>query len=94
MDPTFIKGYLRKGASLIAMKDMTKAAQAFRKAMEIDPNCQEAIENYRKCMMAEDDPEVVKQRAMADPEVKQILGDPAMQLILQQMQSEPAAIRE
>ena len=31
---------------------------------------------------------------MHDPEVQKILGDPAMQLILQQMQSNPGALRE
>ena len=94
MDPNFVKGYLRKGASLVAMKDNSKAAQVYRKAMELDPNCQEAIDSYRKCMMAQDDPEVVKQRAMSDPEVKRILEDPAMHMILQQMQADPNAIRE
>ena len=33
-----VKGYLRKGAILTAMKEHTKAAQCFTKALEIDPN--------------------------------------------------------
>ena len=45
-------------------------------------------------MMAQNDPEAVKTRAMQDPEVQQILGDPAMQLILQQMQKDPKALQE
>ena len=32
--------------------------------------------------------------AMSDPEVQQIMGDPAMRLILEQMQSDPKALRE
>ena len=45
--------------------------------------------------MAENaDPEAVKKRAMQDPEVQEILGDPAMQLILQQMQKDPRALQE
>ena len=45
--------------------------------------------------MAEgNDPEAVKKRAMADPEVQSILADPAMQMILQQMQKDPNAVRE
>lgn len=31
---------------------------------------------------------------MADPEVQSILGDPAMRLILEQMQSDPKAVQE
>lgn len=55
---------------------------------------QEAITGYRKCLMQDDDPEAVKRRAMQDPEVQAILGDPAMQLILQQMQKDPRALQE
>jgi hypothetical protein len=43
--------------------------------------------------MAEgNDPEAVRKRAMADPEVTQILKDPAMQMILQQMEKDPKAV--
>jgi stress-induced-phosphoprotein 1 len=31
---------------------------------------------------------------MSNPEVQQILGDPAMQLILQQMQKDPRALQD
>ena len=55
---------------------------------------QEAVEGYRKCIMSQNDPEMVHQRAMQDPEVQQILSDPAMQLILQQMQKDPKAVQE
>jgi stress-induced-phosphoprotein 1 len=44
--------------------------------------------------MSQDDPEERRKAAMHDPEVQKILHDPAMQLILQQMQSNPAALRE
>ncbi|XP_041352720.1 stress-induced-phosphoprotein 1-like [Gigantopelta aegis] len=95
LDPTFIKGYLRKGASLLAMKETTKAAVAFQKALDLDASCQEAIDGYRKAMLAENsDPDAVRKRAMADPEVQQILQDPAMNMILQQMTKDPDAVRE
>ncbi|XP_052107184.1 stress-induced-phosphoprotein 1-like isoform X2 [Mytilus californianus] len=95
LDPKFIKGYLRKGSIFYAMKEPSKAAQAYLKALDLDPNCEEANQGYRDSRMAEgNDPEAVRKRAMADPEVTQILKDPAMQLILQQMEKDPKAVRE
>ncbi|KAL5008875.1 hypothetical protein ScPMuIL_014456 [Solemya velum] len=95
LDPQFVKAYLRKGAILMGMKDPSKAAVAYSKALELDPSCGEAQNGYREAVVAEgNDPEAVKRRAMADPEVQNILGDPAMQLILQQMQKDPRAVQE
>ncbi|BFZ12299.1 hypothetical protein BsWGS_15338 [Bradybaena similaris] len=95
LDPTFVKGYLRKGAILLAMKEPTKATLAYQKALELDPNNSEALEGYRKALMLEnEDPEAVKQKAMSNPEVQQILSDPAMQMILAQMSKDPKAARE
>ena len=47
----------------------------------------------QRCM-AQDNPEERRKAAMQDPEVQAILADPAMQMILQQMQTSPEAIRE
>ncbi|KAK0050301.1 stress-induced-phosphoprotein 1 [Biomphalaria pfeifferi] len=95
LDPKFIKGYLRKGAVLLAMKEPTKATFAYQKALDLDPNNAEALDGYRKALMAEsEDPEAVKQKAMSNPEVQQILSDPAMQMILAQMSKDPKAARE
>ena len=52
------------------------------------------MEGFKKCVMQENDPEAVKRRAMSDPEVQQILADPAMQMILSQMQKDPKALHE
>lgn len=45
-------------------------------------------------MAESEDPEAVKQKAMNNPEVQQILSDPAMQMILAQMSKDPKAARE
>lgn len=95
LDPNFVKGYLRKGSILTAMKEHTKAAQCFTKALELDPNNAEAQQGYRNSVVAESsDPEAVRKRAMENPEVQQILADPAMRLILEQMQKDPNALKE
>jgi len=39
-------------------------------------------------------PDAVRRQAMENPEVQQILADPAMQMILQQMQKDPKALQE
>jgi len=95
LEPDFVKGHIRKGYALYALKEFNRAQTAFQKAMDIDPNNQEALEGFRKCALTSNsNPEDVRKRAMADPEVQQILSDPAMRLILEQMQTDPKALQE
>jgi len=95
LDPTFIKGHIRKGHICIALKNYQKAIEVFEKAQSLDSSNQEAVEGYRQAMMAmNSDPEAVRKRAMEDPEVQAIMSDPAMRMILEQMQREPASLQE
>lgn len=95
LDNKFIKGWIRKGKILQAMQQPGKALTAYQKALELDPQNSEALEGYRSCAVsASSNPEEVRKRAMADPEVQSILRDPAMRLILEQMQSDPRALQE
>nr|CAD7454303.1 unnamed protein product [Timema tahoe] len=95
LDPKFIKGWIRKGKILQGMQQHGKALSAYQKAIEMDPNNSEALEGYRSCTMAvNSNPEEVRKRAMADPEVQAIMRDPAMRLILEQMQNDPKALQD
>lgn len=80
------------------MQQSSKAISAFQKALELDSNNAEALQGYRACTLESAgvgaDPEKVRQRAMGDPEVQSILRDPAMRLILEQMQNDPRALQD
>ncbi|KAH8369013.1 hypothetical protein KR200_002754 [Drosophila serrata] len=95
LDEKFIKGYIRKGKILQGMQQTSKAQSAYQKALELDPNNAEAVEGYRQCSMNfQRNPQEVLKNAMSDPEIQQILKDPAMRMILEQMQNDPNAVKE
>jgi len=93
LDPTFIKGYIRKGKIHQAMRQFSKAQDAYQNAVDLDANNNEALQGIRECVMADKgDEEEIKKQAMADPEIQQILKDPSMRMILEQMQNDPKAL--
>ncbi|XP_045624449.1 stress-induced-phosphoprotein 1 isoform X2 [Procambarus clarkii] len=95
LEPDFVKGHIRKGKIHQGLKQYAKAQDAYQRALDIDSNCQDALDGFRECMMAvNSDPEEVRKRAMSDPEVQQILKDPAMRMILEQMQTDPRALQD
>lgn len=95
LDDKFIKGWIRKGKILQGMQQHGKALSAYQKALEMDATNAEALDGYRQCSMTvHSNPAEVRQKAMNDPEVQEILRDPAMRMILEQMQSDPKAVQE
>ena len=45
-----VKGHVRKGGALEALKEYSRAVDAYQKALEIDPNNTEASEGCRRCL--------------------------------------------
>ncbi|GJE84765.1 heat shock protein sti1 homolog [Phanerochaete sordida] len=103
VDPKFIKAYIRKGHVLYAMRDYTKALETAQVATDLDEekkNTKEISDLAMKCQQAlfsqrsGESEEETLERAMRDPEVAKIMGDPIMQSILQQAQQDPAALQD
>eukprot|EP00035_Acanthoeca_spectabilis_P020054 m.430932 g.430932 ORF g.430932 m.430932 type:complete len:337 (+) comp17231_c0_seq1:204-1214(+) len=100
LDPNWVKGYLRKANCLLGMKREGEAETTYKQALEKDPGNQEAMEGLRKARTQKYGAqeglsrEERAQRAMQDPEIQGIMGDPVMQQILKQMQEDPSAVQE
>ena len=101
LDPKFIKGYIRKAAVHQFKKEYSDALDVLQEALALDTEEKHHAEiqsliskNYQEMSMQRGNAEKNPQEALKDPEIAQILGDPVMQSILQQMQSNPNAIME
>lgn len=94
-DPKMLKALLRKGNAQYFLKEYSKCLTTFDEALKLDPENEEAKSGMNKTIVAiqgqSGDDEEVRRRGMADPEVRQIMEDPAMQAVLQQMQQDPKA---
>lgn len=103
VDPAFLKAYIRKAHVQFAMRDYTKAMETLQQTTDLDEehkHTREIQELMIKCQQAVfseregENEEQTLQRAMRDPEIARIMGDPIMQSILQQAQGNPAALQD
>ncbi|PPR95714.1 hypothetical protein GOBAR_AA24950 [Gossypium barbadense] len=100
LDPTFSKGYTRKGAVQFFMKEYDKALETYQEGLKHDANNQELLDGVRRCVeqinkanRGDLSPEELKERqakAMQDPEIQNILSDP----VLIDFQENPKAAQE
>lgn len=100
LDPGFAKAWARKGNCHLKLKEAHKAVDAFQKGLDKDSEsveCLRGLEEYRRTLYSQQgaggkvDEEQVA-RAMADPEVQNILRDPQFNLILEQLQQNPQSL--
>ncbi|KAF3322405.1 hsp70-Hsp90 organizing protein 3 [Carex littledalei] len=100
LDPTFTKGYTRKGAVQFFMKEYEKAMQTYQEGLKHDPNNQELTDGIRRCVeqvnkagRGDLTPEELQERqakGMQDPEIQGILTDPIMRQVLIDFQENPS----
>jgi stress-induced-phosphoprotein 1 len=82
------------------MKEYQRALEAYDQGLKFDEHNTELNESVQRCIAAmsqnaaqETDQERLE-KAMKDPEVQEILSDPIMRQILNDMQENPAAARD
>ncbi|KAJ0122662.1 heat shock protein sti1 [Diaporthe amygdali] len=105
-DKTFIRAYIRKAQALFMMKRYSDCLDACEQAAEVDlqhhngASAREIEQQQQKALakMYEsregETEEQTRERIMRDPDIMAVMQDPVMQSILQQAQSDPAALRE
>uniref|UniRef100_A0A453P695 Uncharacterized protein n=1 Tax=Aegilops tauschii subsp. strangulata TaxID=200361 RepID=A0A453P695_AEGTS len=97
LDPTFTKGYTRKGAVQFFMKEYEKAMETYQAGLKYDPNNQELLDGIRRCVeqinkanrgdISQEDLQEKQSKAMQDPEIQNILTDPIMRQVSSNLSS-------
>ncbi|KAF4987770.1 hypothetical protein FDECE_15308 [Fusarium decemcellulare] len=105
-DPTFIRAYIRKAQAYFGMRKYSECVDACTEAQQVDQehhkgaNAREIEQQQQKAFSAmysardNETEEQTRERLMKDPDIMGIMQDPVMQSILQQAQSDPAALQE
>ncbi|KAK0667321.1 putative heat shock protein [Cercophora samala] len=105
-DPKFIRAYIRKAQAYYGMREYSKCVDACTEAQTVDnehhkgANAKEIEQQLQKAFTAmysareNETEEQTRERLARDPEIMGIMQDPVMQAILQQAQSDPAALNE
>jgi len=105
-DPKFIRAYIRKAQAYFGMREYSKCVDACTEAHTVDnehhngANSREIEQQQQKAFNSmyaareNETEEQTRERLARDPEIMGIMQDPVMQAILQQAQSDPAALAE
>jgi stress-induced-phosphoprotein 1 len=96
LDPSFVKGWARKGTAHQMQKEYHKALEAFQHGLKLESGNKDCMEGYRRTtelistnvsQKGGNDEERMA-HAMADPEIRQIMSDPVVQQVLRDMSDE------
>ncbi|KAI1432859.1 hypothetical protein GGR50DRAFT_556182 [Xylaria sp. CBS 124048] len=105
-DPKFIRAYIRKAQIFFGMRKYSECIDACNEATEVDDkhynkaNAREIDQQQQKALQAmyaareNETEDQTRERLMKDPEIMSIMQDPVMRSILEQAQSDPAALQE
>lgn len=102
LEPSFVKGYIRKAHLEFVMKDYDSALVTYGTGLKVEPGNQELRDGEMRTMralndsmgggdMTDDERKLRQQKAMADPEIQNILTDPIMRQVLDDFSQDPVA---
>lgn len=95
IDEKYVKAWAKKGDIEFLMKEYHKAMDSYKAGMAIEPDNAACKQGLQKVMMkvnsaSSEDQAERQAHAMADPEIQQILQDPAVRQVLTDLQENPA----
>eukprot|EP00750_Incisomonas_marina_P017336 INCI20245.1.p1 GENE.INCI20245.1~~INCI20245.1.p1 ORF type:complete len:599 (-),score=169.67 INCI20245.1:179-1975(-) len=100
IDPNFVKAHARSGYCHKGLSKLHKALECFEAGLAIEPNDAQCLKGLQETQAAiqknmyEGSSEEQRQRALEDPEIRQIYGDPLVRATLEQMSKDPDAYRK
>ncbi|CAK62208.1 unnamed protein product (macronuclear) [Paramecium tetraurelia] len=96
LDPKYVKAYVKKANCHFVMKEFHKAKTVYEKGLELDPNnleMQQGLEKVKFSILqgsgSEEEQQQRAKRAMQDPEIQQILREPEVINLLNDMKEHP-----
>jgi len=96
MDPSFAKGWSRKAGIHAFLKEYHKAMDAYNEMVRLEPSNEEAklgldniVTHVNLQSQSGDFDQARQSRAMQDPGIQAVVGDPQMRSVLYEMQTDP-----
>ncbi|CAD8153472.1 unnamed protein product [Paramecium octaurelia] len=96
LDSKYVKAYVKKANCHFVMKEFHKAKTVYEKGLELEPNnveMQQGLEKVRFSILqgsgSEEEQQQRAKRAMQDPEIQQILREPEVINLLNDMKDHP-----
>lgn len=104
LEPTWPKGYSRKGAALVGLNRLEEAKIAYEESLKLDPNnaaTKAEVESLKSKLSGPSgsqpmgnpfggNPAEIFQKLATDPRTKEYMSDPSYMSMLQELSSNPA----